>query len=165
MGNARERGCNPRRPEVHPIPRRAINNIPILDTIHLEINRQPIGKPGQIDFEIDNLRSLARALLACPLIRSFSRSVLLVWTLFWQAPGSRDRRLNPSKCHRICNRGSLRQEIRLLNHNAINRYCDKRAILNYKIFFKYFATQYFGILCAFADNANLSFTSGRELLS
>lgn len=49
------------RPEVHPIPRWAINNIPILDTIHLEINRQPIGKPGQIDFEIDNLRSLARS--------------------------------------------------------------------------------------------------------
>lgn len=58
LGNARKRGCNPRRFEVHPIPRRAINNIPILDTIHLEINRQPIGKPGQIDFEIDNLRSL-----------------------------------------------------------------------------------------------------------
>lgn len=61
LGNAQERGCNPRRSEVHPIPRRAINNIPILDTIHLEINRQPIGKPGQIDFEIDNLRSLARS--------------------------------------------------------------------------------------------------------
>lgn len=83
LGNARERGCNPRRSEVHPIPRRAINNIPILDTIHLEINRQPIGKPGQIDFEIDNLRSLARAhSFACPFVRSFPRLVLLVWTLF-----------------------------------------------------------------------------------
>lgn len=44
--------------QVHPIPiypRCTINNIPILDTIHLEINQQPIGKPEQIDFEIDNL--------------------------------------------------------------------------------------------------------------
>ena len=40
---------------LHPIPRQTINNIPILDTIHLEINRRPIGKPEQIDFEIDNL--------------------------------------------------------------------------------------------------------------
>lgn len=79
LGNARERGCNPRL-EVHPIPRRAINNIPILDTIHLEINRQPIGKPGQIDFEIDNLRSLVRRLvrsLARSFIRSFVRSLAL----------------------------------------------------------------------------------------
>lgn len=110
LGNARERGCNPRRSEVHPIPRRAINNIPILDTIHLEINRQPIGKPGQIDFEIDNLRSLAR-LLACPCsfvlsfysrLDSFLASVRQPWLA-----------LNPSKCHRIRDRGSLRQKIRL----------------------------------------------------
>jgi len=32
-------------------------------------------------------RSLARLF-----IRSFSRLVLLIWILFWQAPGSRDRR-------------------------------------------------------------------------
>lgn len=70
------------RPEVHPIPRRAINNIPILDTIHLEINRQPIGKPGQIDFEIDNLRSLARsrALTRLP-VHSFVRSFVLSLSL------------------------------------------------------------------------------------
>lgn len=86
--------------EVHPIPRRAINNIPILDTIHLEINRQPIGKPGQIDFEIDNLRSLARSLAS--LVCSFSRLVLLISTLFWQALGSVTR---SPKCHRIHNRG------------------------------------------------------------
>lgn len=82
LGNARKRGCNPRF-EVHPIPRRAINNIPILDTIHLEINRQPIGKPGQIDFEIDNLRSLVRARV-CSLVRLLSRLVLFVWqSIFW----------------------------------------------------------------------------------
>lgn len=82
LGNARERGCNPRRFEVHPISRRAINNIPILDTIHLEINRQPIGKPGQIDFEIDNLRSLALALVhVCSL-------VLFIRTLFFLAKTS-----------------------------------------------------------------------------
>lgn len=47
---------------LHPIPLvGAINNIPILDTIHLEINQQPIGKPGQIDFEIDNLWFLSIA--------------------------------------------------------------------------------------------------------
>lgn len=74
------------RSEVHPIPRRAINNIPILDTIHLEINRQPIGKPGQIDFEIDNLRSLARALTRPPvLIRSFSRLSFYASGLFFAA--------------------------------------------------------------------------------
>lgn len=80
--------------EVHPIPRRAINNIPILDTIHLEINRQPIGKPGQIDFEIDNLRSLARALTRLP-VHSFVRSLVSFYSsglFFWRAPGSCDRR-------------------------------------------------------------------------
>lgn len=56
LPNARKQGCNPSAVRIaHPIPWRAINNIPILDTIHLEINRQPIGKPRQIDFEIDNL--------------------------------------------------------------------------------------------------------------
>lgn len=71
LGNARKRGCNPS-VQVHPIPiypRWAINNIPILDTIHLEINQQPIGKPGQIDFEIDNLWSLYYS--------RFSRSISL----------------------------------------------------------------------------------------
>lgn len=61
LPNTRKRGCNPSAVRsAHPIPRQAINNIPILDTIHLEINRQPIGKPGQIDFEIDNLWCSAR---------------------------------------------------------------------------------------------------------
>lgn len=84
--------------EVHPIPRRAINNIPILDTIHLEINRQPIGKPGQIDFEIDNLRSLARS-LARSLTRSFVRPLASFYS-FRLFSGKRDA-LNSPKCLRV----------------------------------------------------------------
>lgn len=57
FGQCAKTGLQPSARSAHPIPRRPINNIPILDTIHLEINRQPIGKPGQIDFEIVNLWS------------------------------------------------------------------------------------------------------------
>lgn len=119
---------------MHPIPRRAINNIPILDTIHLEINRQPIGKPGQIDFEIDNLRSLARALTRLP-VHSFvlsSRS-----TRPDSFSGERQAAVTGVESIKMPShsrsRLSLRREIRLLNHNAINRYCDKRVMLNYNI--------------------------------
>lgn len=140
LGNARERGCNPRRSEVHPIPRRAINNIPILDTIHLEINRQPIGKPGQIDFEIDNLRSLAR-LLACPFVRSF---VLSFYSsgLF---SGKRQAAVTGVESIKMPSHSRLRlvtsRDTLILNHNAVNRYCDERTcyikLLCITRFFKY----------------------------
>lgn len=101
----RERGCNPRL-EVHPIPRRAINNIPILDTIHLEINRQPIGKPGQIDFEIDNLRSLVRSRARALALSSRSSRLF-----FEPRPSVRRRDApNPSKCHRIRDRRRREEE-------------------------------------------------------
>lgn len=132
------------RSEVHPIPRRAINNIPILDTIHLEINRQPIGKPGQIDFEIDNLRALASA-FTHPLIRSLI-SFRLVQSLSSERQATVAGAEFISNPHRIRERGSLREDEKYAysNYKDTNHYRDKHVTLNYNILHEiYFQVFYY----------------------
>lgn len=87
----------------------------------------------------DRARSRVTRLLAHSFVLSF-RSIRL--DSFLASTRQPWPTLNPSKFHRVRDRGSLRQEIRLLNRDAINRYCVKRIILNYNVLYDFSSISY-----------------------
>jgi len=104
-------------------------------------------------------RSLAH--LLCPFIRSFSRLVLLIWTLFWRASGSHDVEFIRMPSHSR-SRLVTHQEICLLNyknHNTINSYCDK-CVYAYKCIIAINVILNYNVSC---DFSNISYLNDRIL--